>query len=233
MPSRQREVPVSVPVEEGLEVNADLAVPPDAHGLVVFAHGSGSSRHSARNRFVAERLQSAGLGTLLLDLLTPEEERLDAITAELRFDIPLLAERLVGAVSWLKDLPQTAPLGVGLFGASTGAAAALVAAARLPRHVRAVVSRGGRPDLAGDLLPCVRCPTLLLVGQRDPEALALNEEAALRLKAPQAIEVVPDATHLFPEPGALEHVAERSAAWFARYLPDEPAAQEGPRPAPG
>ncbi|WP_065966886.1 dienelactone hydrolase family protein [Streptomyces sparsogenes] len=199
---------------DGALLVGDLVVPRGARGAVAFAHGSGSSRHSPRNRAVAEVLRRAGLGTLLFDLLTVEEERVDAITAEHRFDIPLLGRRLVAAVDWLGGHPATAALPVGLFGASTGAAAALVAAAERPDRVRAVVSRGGRPDLAGGALSRVRAPVLLVVGGDDREVLRLNEQAAAMLAAPHAVHVVPGATHLFEEPGTLEQAAEAARDWF-------------------
>jgi pimeloyl-ACP methyl ester carboxylesterase len=204
---------VSVP-GDGSALAGDLVIPPDARDVVLFAHGSGSSRHSPRNRSVAGVLQEAGLGTLLMDLLTEQEERLDVITGEHRFDIGLLGRRLVAAVDWLGRQPATAGLPLGLFGASTGAAAALVAAAERPGRVRSVVSRGGRPDLAGDALPRVPAPVLLIVGGADREVLRLNEEAAERLPGPHRIHVVPGATHLFEEPGALEDVAGAAREWF-------------------
>jgi dienelactone hydrolase len=202
----------------GDALNADLSLPPDASGLVVFAHGSGSSRHSARNRSVAEMLQQGGLATLLLDLLTEQEELTDARTAEFRFDISLLADRLVGAIDWAEAHPELASLRIGLFGASTGAAAALIAAARRPGAVRAVVSRGGRPDLAERSLDAVVAPTLLIVGGRDEVVIELNGLAFERLKEPKAMEIVPGATHLFEEPGALDHVSRLAMEWFQRYL---------------
>jgi len=202
----------------GDALNADLSLPPDASGLVVFAHGSGSSRHSARNRSVAEMLQQGGLATLLLDLLTEQEELTDARTAEFRFDIALLADRLVGAIDWAEAHPELASLRIGLFGASTGAAAALIAAARRPGAVRAVVSRGGRPDLAERSLDAVVAPTLLIVGGRDEVVIELNGLAFERLKEPKAMEIVPGATHLFEEPGALDHVSRLATDWFQRYL---------------
>ncbi|GLV79724.1 dienelactone hydrolase family protein [Streptomyces hygroscopicus] len=194
----------------------DLALPDQPIGVVAFAHGSGSSRHSPRNRAVARVLQDADLATLLFDLLTEAEERVDAITAELRFDIPLLGRRLVAAVNWLGGHPATAGLPVGLFGASTGAAAALTAAAEQPERVASVVSRGGRPDLAGGALNRVRAPVLLIVGGDDHEVLRLNQQAAAMLAAPQEIHVVPGASHLFEEPGALEQAAEAARDWFVR-----------------
>ncbi|AEM83250.1 dienelactone hydrolase family protein [Streptomyces violaceusniger] len=194
----------------------DLALPDQPIGVVAFAHGSGSSRHSPRNRAVARVLQDADLATLLFDLLTDAEERVDAITAELRFDIPLLGRRLVAAVDWLGGHPATSALPVGLFGASTGAAAALTAAAERPERVAAVVSRGGRPDLAGGALNRVRAPVLLIVGGDDHEVLRLNQQAAAMLVAPHEIHVVPGASHLFEEPGTLEEAAEAARDWFVR-----------------
>jgi putative phosphoribosyl transferase len=199
-------------------LEGDLQVPHQATGLVLFAHGSGSSRHSPRNRFVAGELQQAGLGTLLIDLLTEQEEAADRHTGHLRFDIELLAERLIAAKRWLARESATAALSLGYFGASTGAGAALVAAAREPDGVGAVVSRGGRPDLAGDALPHVRAPTLLIVGQRDYTVLEFNRSAMRQLRAPVQLEVVPGATHLFEEPGALEQVAGLARDWFVQYL---------------
>jgi putative phosphoribosyl transferase len=200
----------------GVALDGDLA-PPAGGGVVLFAHGSGSSRHSPRNRQVARQLQEAGLGTLLMDLLTADEERVDLRSRELRFDIDLLAGRLVGAVDWLAARLGQGPR-LGLFGASTGAAAALVAAARRPERVAAVVSRGGRPDLAGPALERVRAPTLLVVGGADTTVLALNRQAAGRLAAPCRLEVVAGASHLFPEPGALEQVARLATGWFTAHL---------------
>lgn len=203
---------------DGPSLPGDLTVPADATGVVAFAHGSGSSRRSPRNVAVARSLQDRRVATLLFDLLDPEEERRDAVSRELRFDIELLADRLVTAVDRLATDSSTRELPVGLFGASTGAAAALVAAARRPEVVRAVVSRGGRPDLAGEALSHVECPTLLVVGGRDRDVLALNERAASRMRAPLRLEIVPGATHLFEEPGALEQVATLAADHFARHL---------------
>jgi putative phosphoribosyl transferase len=200
------------------ELVGDLVVPAGAAGVVLFAHGSGSSRHSPRNRLVAGALRRVGLATLLLDLLTPAEEERDRVTAELRFDVVLLAERLIAATDLLLAEPATASLPVGLFGASTGAGAALITAAERPETVAAVVSRGGRPDLAGDHLGRVRAPTLLIVGGRDQLVLELNRQALARLAAPSRLEVVPGATHLFEEPGALEQVARLAAAWFTEHL---------------
>jgi dienelactone hydrolase len=199
-------------------LEGSLFVPPRATGVVLFAHGSGSSRHSARNQFVARRLQEGGLATLLIDLLTTEEEAVDAVTRHLRFDIQLLASRLNEAIAWLGQRAETSVLRVGLFGASTGGGAALVAAARDPDRVGAVVSRGGRPDLAGDALPLVRAPTLLIVGGDDVSVIALNERAVARMRAEVRLEIVPGASHLFEEPGALERVAELASDWFGRHL---------------
>ncbi|MFI7434397.1 dienelactone hydrolase family protein [Micromonospora haikouensis] len=197
---------------------ADVLVPAGATGVVLFAHGSGSSRHSPRNTAVAGVLNGRALGTVLVDLLTPEEDRVDARTAELRFDIGLLADRLAAIVDWMGGEPTLARLPVGLFGASTGAAAALVAAAARPERVRAVVSRGGRPDLAGIALPRVAAPTLLLVGGLDEQVITLNEQAVAELGDVGELRVVPGATHLFEEPGALEQVADAAADWFATHL---------------
>ncbi len=205
-------------------LNGDLSLPPAARGLVIFAHGSGSSRHSPRNRMVAEALQHVRFGTLLLDLLTEGEDRVDAATAEFRFDIAMLADRLVGAIEWAQAHPHTARLPIGLFGASTGAAAALIAAARCREAVRAVVSRGGRADLAGEALERVAAPTLLIVGERDEVVIELNAKALAQLTAPKALETVAGATHLFEEAGALDRVAQLATEWFERHLP-EPAGQ--------
>ncbi|MFI9808636.1 dienelactone hydrolase family protein [Streptomyces sp. NPDC052301] len=213
---------VVVPAGGGV-LPGDLVVPESARAVVLFAHGSGSSRHSPRNRAVAAALREAGLGTLLIDLLTEEEERRDVVTAEHRFDIPLLGRRLVAAMEWLGTQPRTRDLPVVLFGASTGAAAALRAAAEHPDRVLTVVSRGGRPDLAGDVLPAVRAPVLLVVGGRDHEVLRLNEEAARRLRVTAEVHVVPGATHLFEEPGALEQVAETVRQWCRECLRARPA----------
>jgi dienelactone hydrolase len=202
----------------GVQVDGDLVVPPAAAGVVLFAHGSGSSRHSPRNRMVAARFQVAGYATLLMDLLTPEEEQIDNRTRTLRFDIPRLASRLTGAIRWLADQSVTGSLPVALFGASTGAAAALRAAAEVPQLVKLVISRGGRPDLAGEALERVRAPTLLIVGGRDVEVLALNEAAAARLAGPSEISVVPGATHLFEEPGTLDRVVELALDALRRHL---------------
>src|SRR2546425_9438509 len=191
-------------------------MPDGAQGVVLFAHGSGSGRHSPRNQFVARTIREAGVGTLLFDLLTKEEEAVDVQTRHLRFDIGLLAERLVDATYWLKgDLSH---LGIGFFGSSTGGGAALVAAAELGEAIGAVVSRGGRPDLAGDALPKVRCPTLLIVGGLDYPVIEMNEEALARMRCEKELKIVPGATHLFEEPGTLQEVARLAADWFGRHL---------------
>jgi putative phosphoribosyl transferase len=216
---RHRGAPAASPVVEipvdGLRLPGDLQVPPDAVGLVAFAHGSGSSRLSPRNRSVAEALRRAGLGTLLFDLLTPAE----ADDRSLVFDIDLLGSRLTAASQWLAHRTEAGGLPLGLFGASTGAAAALAAAAEMGERVRAVVGRGGRPDLAGDALPAVAAPTLLIVGEGDPVVLELNIDARERMTAETALQIVPGATHLFEEPGALERVEELAVEWFLRHLP--------------
>jgi dienelactone hydrolase len=211
----------------GVTLEGNLARPEDARGVVLFAHGSGSSRLSPRNRHVARVLNEAALATLLVDLLTPEEEAIDARTAHLRFDISLLAQRLVAATDWLADHPDTRGLRVGYFGASTGAAAALVAAAVRAAAVGAVVSRGGRPDLAGRALALVRAPTLLIVGSRDEQVLELNREAFAQLTCEKRLEIVPGATHLFEEPGALDRVALLARDWFARHLTAAARARAG------
>jgi pimeloyl-ACP methyl ester carboxylesterase len=211
--------PALVRIQAGsVTLEGDLQVPDQATAVVLFAHGSGSGRHSTRNRYVAGELQVAGVATLLIDLLTLAEEAIDQHTAHLRFDIPLLAERLVAATRWLADEPSTRSLPVGYFGASTGGGAALVAAAALPDRVGAVVSRGGRPDLAGDALPRVRAPTLFIVGGRDLTVLELNRGAMARMRAEVRLEIVPGATHLFEEPGALETVAHLARDWFLGHL---------------
>jgi putative phosphoribosyl transferase len=213
--------------DAGKSVSATWTLPLQARGVVVFAHGSGSGRFSPRNRAVAAALERARFGTLLLDLLTADEEEVDAITAELRFDIPFLTRRLLAALDWL-GRTSGAGLPVGIFGASTGAAVALVAAAERPELVEAVVSRGGRPDLAGALLPKVRAPTLLIVGGNDDLVLELNERAAVELGGTRELYVVPGATHLFEEAGALERVIEAARAWYELYL--QPGATAGARP---
>lgn len=199
-------------------LTGDLVQPKGATGVVLFAHGSGSSRLSPRNRSVARELSGRGLATLLIDLLTAEEERVDLETAHLRFDIGLLAERLAGAKDWLAKQPETRNLRIGYFGASTGAAAALVAAAVHPEKIGAVVSRGGRPDLAGNLLPRVQAPTLLIVGGDDLPVIEMNRDAFAQLTCEKRLEIVPGATHLFEEPGTLEAVARLAGDWFLRHL---------------
>lgn len=201
-----------------ITLEGNMVVPDDATGIVVFAHGSGSSRHSPRNRFVAEELQRRGLATLLIDLLTAHQEEVDAYTRHLRFDIGLLAHRLVVTADWLARQRETEHLHLGYFGASTGAAAALVAAAERPEGVAAVVSRGGRPDLAGDALPHVQAPTLLVVGGDDVPVISLNRQAYARLNVPKRLEIVTGASHLFEEPGTLEQVANLAGDWFSQHL---------------
>jgi len=218
MPGKQIVIPV-----RRVELNGELDVPSKTLGLVLFAHGSGSSRHSPRNQYVAGVLRDAGIGTLLFDLLTPAEEEAEAYTRHLRFDIALLAERLAGATRWALDQATTGDINVGYFGSSTGAAAALMAAPAFGEAVTAVVSRGGRPDLAGDALERVRAATLLIVGGEDKAVIALNEQAYERLCCEKALRVVPGATHLFEEPGTLEIVAKMAAEWFADHL--QPMAQ--------
>jgi pimeloyl-ACP methyl ester carboxylesterase len=215
----QSVAPLPVRIEAaGAMLNGDLSLPADAAGLVVFAHGSGSSRHSSRNRLVADVLQRGRLATLMLDLLTEREEHVDVITAEFRFNIPLLGGRVIAAVDWARTAQPASSLSVGLFGASTGAAAALIAAAERPEAVRAVVSRGGRPDLAEGALDRVVAPTLLIVGGRDEVVIQLNREAYARLRSEKQIEIVPGATHLFEEPGTLDEVSRLARDWFQRYL---------------
>jgi putative phosphoribosyl transferase len=199
-------------------VIGDLTIPADAAGAVIFAHGSGSSRFSSRNRFVAGVLQRVKLATLLLDLLTTEEEEIDLQTRHLRFDIDLLANRLLDATKWLTNDSEASGLPLGYFGASTGAAGALIAAAQLPHVIRAVVSRGGRPDLAGTALPKVQSPTLLVIGGEDTPVIELNEEALNKLRCEKRLEIVPGATHLFEEPGTLEQAATLASNWFEKYL---------------
>jgi len=213
---------VTIPLRE-IDLEGELELK-ESGSLVIFAHGSGSSRHSPRNRAVARSLEAGGLATLLLDLLTSREESVDSLTGELRFDIDLLADRLVAVADSLAESEETRDLPLGLFGANTGAAAALVAAARRPTAVRAVVSRGGRPDLAGAALSRVRAPTLLIVGERDTQVLAMNREAQKRLQSENALKIVPGATHLFEEAGALDRVASLAGHWFLTHL-----ARPGPR----
>jgi dienelactone hydrolase len=208
---------VNIPAD-ALSLEGDLDVKPGAVGVVAFAHGSGSSRHSPRNRQVADVLQDAGLGTLLFDLLDAREEAEDMRAQQLRFDVGLLGRRLIAAVDWLASEPATATLPVGCFGASTGAAAALIAAAGRPERVAAVVSRGGRPDLAGEELPNVGAPTLLIVGGADTQVIELNRNAQKQMRCENRLELIHGASHLFEEPGALERVAELAAEWFVRWL---------------
>jgi putative phosphoribosyl transferase len=203
------------------ELQGELTAPDQAVGIVAFAHGSGSGRHSPRNRRVAETLNEAGIATLLLDLLTAREEGRDRVTAEYRFDIDLLARRLVSTVDWIRRNPATFRLPLGLFGASTGAAAALVAAAVRPEEIAAVVSRGGRPDLAGPALPAVKAPTLLIVGGADEQVLELNRRAVELMHTEKRLVVIPGATHLFEEPGALEEVARLATEWFLEHFLEE------------
>jgi pimeloyl-ACP methyl ester carboxylesterase len=210
--------PVLIPVQ-GVTLSGDLRIPADPRGLVIFAHGSGSSRHSTRNVFVAESLGHRRFATLLMDLLTPDEERVDQRTGHLRFDVEMLGRRVAEVIDWAGRAADIAMLPIGLFGASTGAAAALIAAARRPGRVRAIVSRGGRPDLAGAALARVTAPTLLLVGGLDDVVITLNQQARSQLKDAEAVlEIVPGATHLFEESGSLTFVADRAGAWFERYL---------------
>lgn len=199
-------------------LSGKLDVPKGASGLVLFAHGSGSSRHSPRNQFVARTLNDAGLATLLFDLLTQEEEAIDMQTRELRFNIQLLAERLIQATKWAKQQPETCDLRIGYFGSSTGGAAALVTAAHVPQDASAVVSRGGRPDLAGEALPKVQAPTLLIVGGNDDIVIELNEQARDKMRCEVKLEIIPGATHLFEEPGALEKVGRLASDWFLLHL---------------
>ena len=208
---------VNIPIGDA-RINGDLTLPDGASGIVLFAHGSGSSRKSPRNRWVAQQLNNAGLATLLMDLLTEREEQIDMRTAELRFDIPLLAGRVVGSAEWLASMDETKELPAGYFGSSTGAAAALIAAARGPEEVKAVVSRGGRPDLASDYLPDVEAPTLLIVGGRDTPVIDMNKSAMARMETDVKLDIVEGATHLFEEEGKLEEVAGLAADWFKKHL---------------
>jgi putative phosphoribosyl transferase len=201
-------------VAANVELCGDLVIPENPVGLVIFAHGSGSSRFSTRNRYVAEVLQQAGLSTLLFDLLTAEEEQVDAVTREYRFDIPRLSERLVGVIDWVTQDSDLGKLPIGLFGASTGSAAALIAAAQRPGRIAAVVSRGGRPDLAAGELARVTAPTLLVVGGLDTTVIELNENAQAQMVCENQLQIVPGATHLFPEPGTLQCAAELARDWF-------------------
>jgi dienelactone hydrolase len=208
---------VNIPVGKAV-INGNLNVPHGAKGIVLFAHGSGSSRFSPRNTHVAREINQAGIATLLIDLLTEQEEAIDESTGEYRFNIDLLAQRLVHATEWVKKNPDTKSLAIGYFGASTGAAAALIAAAKIPEQVKAVVSRGGRPDLAGEHLPKVKAPTLLIVGGDDTEVLELNRQASQQMTAEKKTVVVPGATHLFEEPGKMEEVARLAIGWFSKHL---------------
>lgn len=207
-----------VPLGSGITLEGNLNIPEQAYGIVLFVHGSGSSRHSPRNQFVARMLHDTGFATLLIDLLTLEEEEEDRYTGHLRFDITLLSKRVVHITDWLAQHPATRHLKIGYFGASTGAAAALVAAAEHPHAVGAIVSRGGRPDLAGPFLRHVLAPTLLIVGSKDGQVILLNREAASLLPCENEIAIIEGATHLFEEPGTLEQVAELASRWFASYL---------------
>jgi putative phosphoribosyl transferase len=223
---------IGLVLRPGVRLGGNLAIPHGARGAVLFAHGSGSSRFSRRNRLVAQTLQQGGFATLLMDLLTPHEEEAERFTRQLRFDIELLADRLAGAVEWLSHDEETRRFPVGLFGSSTGAAAALVTAAREPDRVSAVVSRGGRPDLAGELLSQVSAPTLLIVGGVDDVVLDLNRQALATLRAEKELEIVPGATHLFEEPGALEVVGALAAQWFSDHLIAPPRAWSAEPPLP-
>jgi dienelactone hydrolase len=218
-PDRDDSAALEVQIQAGdVQLDGTLSVPADAQGIVIFAHGSGSSRFSSRNRYVASHLNRARLATLLFDLLTREEETIDARTAELRFDIALLAKRLVDAADWIANQSDTRDLPIGYFGASTGGGAALVAAAQRRDQIAAVVSRGGRPDLADDALPVVRAPTLLIVGSLDVPVIEMNREAFGQLNCEKRMEIVPGASHLFEEPGTLEDVAQLATTWFTEHL---------------
>jgi putative phosphoribosyl transferase len=212
-----QETVIRIPTN-GAFIEGNLVIPHKSKAIVVFAHGSGSSRFSTRNKLVAEEINENGISTLLIDLLTPEEERVDIVTAEFRFNIDLLARRLIDATKWLKKNPITKKMAIGYFGASTGAAAALIAAAKAPADIKAVFSRGGRPDLAAEHLSEVKTPTLLIVGGEDSEVLELNREAMKRIPAEEKLEIVPGATHLFEERGKLEVVARLAIDWFSKHL---------------
>ena len=214
---RATEITIPIPGED-VHLGGELSLSEKSSGLVLFAHGSGSSRHSPRNHFVARTLREAGVGTLLFDLMTVEEEQAEARTRHLRFDVPFLAKRLVAATQWALDEATMRDISAGYFGSSTGAAAALVAAAELPENINVVISRGGRPDLAGDALERVRASTLLMVGGKDTAVISLNEEAYGRLRCEKALRIVPGATHLFEEPGTLETVARMASEWFADHF---------------
>jgi len=211
-------IPLVLNLAPHTQLAADLVLPENPHGIIIFAHGSGSSRLSPRNQYLAKALKAAGFASMLLDLLTVEEERIDLTTREFRFNILLLAERLEHAACWVEKLSELKNLPKGYFGASTGAAAALIAAARQPKMIRAVVSRGGRPDLAGDFLERVEAATLLIVGGYDFGVIELNKKAFAQLSSPKELALIPEATHLFEEPGALEQVAELTKAWFKKYF---------------
>lgn len=220
-------VDVSIALDRGLNLAASQAEPTgESRGIVIFAHGSGSSRHSPRNRFVAESLRWHGIGTLLFDLLTPEEEEEDLRSGHLRFDVHFLADRLIEATDWIRADERVHGLGLGYFGASTGAAAALIAAGERPAAVKAVVSRGGRPDLAGTALGRVRAPTLLIVGSRDAPVAEWNAAALQQMRCVRDLQIISGATHLFPEPGALERVAELAGGWFDRHVGRGAAARQ-------
>jgi len=216
------EIQARIPAGDAV-LDGDLVVPSGASGIAVFAHGSGSSRHSPRNKSVARVIREAGVGSLLFDLLTREEELVEVFTRHLRFDIELLTRRLIEATRWLASQEETRNLRVGYFGSSTGAAAAIRAAARLGEEIGAVVSRGGRPDLAGDALPLVKAPTLLIVGGHDETVIELNQDAYARLRCEKELRVIPGATHLFEEPGALEQVSDLAADWLKGHLQSLPA----------
>jgi len=213
----EEEIPVRIPVDKGT-IEGNLVVPQGAKGVVLFAHGSGSGRFSPRNQYVAKVLNKAGIATFLIDLLTKEEEEIDVRTGQFRFDIDLLAHRLIGATEWLKKNPTTKNLAFGYFGASTGAAAALIAAAKLPEDIKAVVSRGGRPDLALEHIPRVKAPTLFIVGGNDTDVIKLNKKAMKNFPAEKKLEIVRGASHLFEETGKLEEVAKLATNWLAKYL---------------
>lgn len=214
---KMKENPVTIPIGK-LKIEGDLFLLEDAHGIVLFAHGSGSSRFSPRNRYVAKVLNEAGIATLLMDLLTKEEEAVDVSTARFRFNVDLLSQRLIGATEWIKKNPVTRDLALGYFGSSTGAAAALIAAAKLPADIMAVVSRGGRLDLASEYLPRVKAPILCIVGGNDSIVINLNQEAMKHISAEKKLEIVPGASHLFEEPGKLEEVAKLATKWFLQHL---------------
>jgi dienelactone hydrolase len=215
---------VEIPAGDEIQLNGELRLPKDAPGLVVFAHGSGSSRFSPRNQAVAEKIREFGIGTLLFDLLTKDEEAVDIYTRHLRFDIGLLASRLVAVAGWLSEQTDTQNLRIGFFGSSTGGGAALVAASKLGERIGAVVSRGGRPDLAGDALPIVTAPTLMIVGELDDVVIELNRSAIARMHCETELKIIPGATHLFEEPGALDLVADLAGEWFGKHLRFEAAA---------